>query len=169
MDNTIIDDPRREKAIRVIKYMLFSATVAPVILGGALTFKSAYFNSFNFFIAAIGLIIGQAGGDYLYYFFTHNHTNAKDAHTKIFAGWRPFFTERLSGSKGTLYAGVACLLIDFAIGYYFYLQFGYEILLLALAGGLVAVFFTPLMLLGLKEVVVFITFGPLSLTGIYHI
>lgn len=162
-------DTQREKAIRVIKYLLFSATVAPALLGGALSFTADAFTLLNFFLAAAGLIIGQAGGDYLYYYFTNRHTNAKDAHTKIFAGWRPFFTGILPAKKGTLYAGFACLIIDLLIGYYFYLQYGYEILLLALAGGLVAIFFTPLMLIGLKEVVVFITFGPLSLTGIYFV
>lgn len=149
--------------------MLFSATVAPAILGGALTYNLEVFSGLYFLLAALGLIIGQAGGDYLYYYFTNNHTNAKDAHTKIFAGWSPFFTEILPEKRGTLYAGIACLIIDLVIGYYFYLQFGYEILLLALAGGLVAIFFTPLMLLGLKEVVVFITFGPLSLAGLYYV
>jgi 1,4-dihydroxy-2-naphthoate octaprenyltransferase len=169
VDDLTERDSRREKAIRVIKYMLFSATVAPVILGSALTYDSTVFSALHFFLAAVGLIIGQAGGDYLYYYFTHNHTHARDAHTKIFAGWRPFFTEMLPEKNGTLYAGIACLIIDLFIGYYFYLQFGYEILFLALAGGLVAVFFTPLMLIGLKEVVVFITFGPLSLTGLYFV
>ena len=149
--------------------MVFSATIAPVILGGALSYNAEAFNGLNFLLAGLGLVIGQAGGDYLYYYFTNNHTNAKDAHTKIFAGWRPFFTEFLPPKKGTLYAGIACLVIDLLIGYYFYLQFGYEILLLALAGGLIAIFFTPLMLIGLKEVVVFITFGPLSLTGLYYV
>lgn len=164
-----MQDERRERAIRVIKFMLFSATISPAILAGALTHNKEIFSGINFLLAALGLLIGQAGGDYLYYYFTNNHTNSKDAHTKIFAGWRPFFTEFLPEKRGTLYAGIFCLLIDLLIGYYFFQQFGYEILILALAGGLVAIFFTPLMLLGLKEVVVFITFGPLSLTGIYYV
>jgi 1,4-dihydroxy-2-naphthoate octaprenyltransferase len=169
VEKTIIEDSRREKAIRVIKYMLFSATLAPVILGGAMSYGSQNFNALNFLFAAIGLVIGQAGGDYLYYYFTSNHTNTKDAHTKIFAGWRPFFTEILPEKRGALYAGIACLIIDLFVAYYFYLQYGYEILILALAGGLVAIFFTPLMLIGLKEVVVFFTFGPLSLAGFYYV
>ena len=63
----IMQDERREKAIRVIKYMLFSATIAPVILGGALTYTSEVFTRLNFLLAGLGLVIGQAGGDYLYY------------------------------------------------------------------------------------------------------
>jgi 1,4-dihydroxy-2-naphthoate octaprenyltransferase len=165
----IVQEERRERAIRVLKFMLFSATISPAILAGALTFDKEFFSGINFLLASLGLLIGQAGGDYLYYYFTNNHTNAKDSHSKIFAGWRPFFTELLPEKRGTFYAGIVCLIIDLLIGYYFYQQFGYKILLLALAGGMVAIFFTPLMLLGLKEVVVFITFGPLSLTGIYFV
>lgn len=166
---TELTDSNRDKAIRVIKYMLFSASVAPVILGAAMTMREESFVLLHFILAGLGLIIGQAGGDYLYYFFTNNHSNAKDAHTKIFAGWGPFFTELLPKKYGTLIAGFSCLVIDMLIGYYFFLHYGYEILFLALAGGLVAIFFTPLMLLGLKEVIVFITFGPLSLLGIYYV
>jgi 1,4-dihydroxy-2-naphthoate octaprenyltransferase len=115
------------------------------------------------------LLIGQAGGDYLYYYFTHRHTDTRDSHTKIFAGWRPFFTNILPEKNGTLIAGIACLVIDLVIGYYFFTIYGYTVLLLALAGGLVAIFFTPLMLRGLKEPVVFITFGPLSMLGMYFV
>ncbi len=60
-------------------------------------------------------------------------------------------------------------MIDLAIGYYFFTLYGYTVLLLALAGGLVAIFFTPLMLRGLKEPVVFVTFGPLSMLGMYFV
>lgn len=164
-----MEETKRNKAIRVIKFMLFTATIAPAILAGTMTYAFELFTWQNFLLAAIGLLIGQAGGDYLYYYFTNNHSNAQDAHTKIFAGWRPFFTELLPEKRGTLFAGIICLLIDIVIGYHFYMQFGPNILWLALAGGLVAIFFTPLMLLGFKELVVFVTFGPLSLTGIYYV
>ena len=169
MENNLVTDKNRSSAIRVIKFMLFTATIAPVILAGAMTYKSEVFTWLNFILAGIGLLIGQAGGDYLYYYFTKNHTLSTDSHTKIFAGWRPFFTNVLPKKYGSLLAGIFCLLIDLAIGYYFYQQFGETILYLAIAGGAMAIFFTPLMLMGLKEIVVFITFGPLSLTGIYYV
>lgn len=169
MINSTDQIAKRTSAILVIKFMLFTATAAPAILAGAMTHNNPNFTLFNFFLAAFGLLTGQAGGDYFYYFFTKNHTISADAHTKIFAGWRPFFTRYLPKKYGSLYAGILCLLIGIAIGVYFYELFGNTILYLGLAGGAVALLFTPLMLLGLKEIVVFITFGPLSLTGIYYV
>lgn len=159
----------RGRAIRVIKFMLFTASVVPALVVGAMTIGMPSFSPTYFFLAALGLIIGQAGGDYLYFYFTHRHTDPRDSHTKIFAGWKPFFTSILPEKHGTLIAGIACLIIDLAIGYYFFTVYGYAILFLALAGGLVAIFFTPLMLRGLKEPVVFVTFGPLSMLGMYFV
>jgi len=84
----------------------------------------------------------------------NDDTDARDAHTKIFAGWRPLFTGTLFTPGRTAWAGVACLLIDLAIAAYFVELHGAAILWFALAGGLIAVFFTPLMLRGMKEPVV---------------
>lgn len=160
--------PEREQAIRVIKVLLFSASVIPAMVTGAIAFQQGYFDMVSFVLISLGLFIGQAGGDYLYYYGTNFHTDQRDAHTKIFAGWRPFFADNLFKDKKTLLAGALCLALDAAIGAYFIYKVGYEILLFALLGGLVAIFFTPLMLRGYKEVVIFITFGPLSMMGAYY-
>jgi 1,4-dihydroxy-2-naphthoate octaprenyltransferase len=109
------------------------------------------------------------GGDYLYYYFTHYHTDQRDAHTKIFAGWKPLFVDTLLKAEQTVFAGVACLLVSFLIGVFFWVQLGNTVILLAAAGGAVAVFFTPLMLRGLKEPVIFVTFGPLVMLGVYFV
>lgn len=156
----------RERAIRTIKILLFSASVVPSLVGGAIAHAAGSFAWTPFLLAAAGLFIGQAGGDYLYYYLTHFHSDARDAHTKIFAGWRPLFTGMLLAPEKTVWAGAACLLIDLAIAAYFVELRGAEILWFALAGGLIAVFFTPLMLRGLKEPVIFVTFGPLCVTGV---
>jgi 1,4-dihydroxy-2-naphthoate octaprenyltransferase len=156
-------------AIRFIKYLLFSASILPSIVAGALAYANARFELLPWAVAALGLLIGQAGGDYLYFYFTHFHTDQRDAHTKIFAGWQPLFTGTLLKPEHSLYAGFACLAVDLVIGVYFFVQMGVVILLLALAGGAVAVFFTPLMLRGLKEPVIFVTFGPLCMLGVYYV
>jgi hypothetical protein len=84
----------------------------------------------------------------------NDDTDDRDAHTKISAGWRPLFTGTLFGPERTVRAGVVCRLCDLAIAGYFVELRGAVILWFALAGGLIAVFFTPLMLRGLKEPVV---------------
>jgi 1,4-dihydroxy-2-naphthoate octaprenyltransferase len=159
-------EEERTRPIRFIKIMLFSASIIPTLVAGALAYADGYSNFLWLILAGIGLFVGQAGGDYLYYYFTHFHTDTRDAHTKIFAGWKPLFAGRWIKNEHTLVAGIVCLLFALVIGIYFYLQLGAAVIILALAGGLIAIFFTPLMMRGFKEPVVFLTFGPLSMLGI---
>jgi len=163
MDTLPVD---RARAIRAIKILLFSASVVPALVGGAVAAAAGSFAWTPFVVAAAGLFIGQMGGDYLYFHRTAFHTDARDAHTKIFAGWRPLFTGTLLAPERTVWAGVACLALDLAIAAWFAVRGGPEVLWFAAAGGAVAIFFTPLMLLGLKEPVIFVTFGPLSVAGV---
>lgn len=157
----------RTKPILIIKIMLFSASLIPALVAGALAWHNGFFAWTPFLLAALGLLLGQTGGDYLYYYFTDMHTDTRDAHTKIFAGWKPFFAGSLLNKPGILVTGIACLVIDLGIAWYFYLQLGTAILVLALLGGLIAIFFTPLMYRGYKEPVIFVTFGPLCVIGLY--
>lgn len=137
---TLTLSPEREKAIRVIKVLLFSASVIPALVVGAIAAYQGYFDALSFTLVALGLFIGQAGGDYLYYYGTNFHTDQRDAHTKIFAGWRPFFADKIFKDEKTLTAGILCLAIDAIIGGYFVYKIGFEILLFAILGGLVAIF-----------------------------
>lgn len=157
--------PDRDRAIRAIKILLFSASIVPALVGGAAASAVGPVSLSRFVLAALGLFIGQAGGDYLYFYGTHFHTDASDAHTKIFAGWRPLFTGKLLEPEQTLHAGLACLAVDAAIAAYFLVVVGPTILWFAVAGAAVAVLFTPLMRRGLKEPVIFVTFGPLCVGG----
>ncbi|MGE5479693.1 MAG: prenyltransferase [Chloroflexota bacterium] len=157
----------KNQAIRIIKYFLFSASIMAALLGGAMAYGAGAFDPTRFILALLGLFIGQAGGDYLYYWGTHFRGESRDSHTKIFAGWKPLFTGTLLEPKNTLYAGIACLAIDILIAGYFVMQLGSAVIPLALAGGLVAIFFTPLMLAGYKEPVIFVTFGPLAVESVY--
>jgi 1,4-dihydroxy-2-naphthoate octaprenyltransferase len=158
-------------AIRVIKYALFSASIVPAFVGAALAWhiSPGEFKLFHAILAGLGLFLGQSAGDYFYFYGTNFHANAKDAHTKIFAGWKPLFTDSFLGERGTLWAGVVCLALDLAIAVYFTLQLGAGVLALAGLGALVAIFFTPLMLKGYKEPVIFVTFGPLVMTGLFYV
>lgn len=157
------------KTIRFIKYLLFSASIIPCLVAGAMAFSTGKFSLGAFLLVTFALFVGQAGGDYLYFYFTNFHSDQRDAHTKIFAGWKPIFTGTLLQDKQTVYAGFACLALDLLIGIYFFQQLGPTVLILAALGGAVAVFFTPLMLRGLKEPVIFVTFGPLTMLGVYFV
>lgn len=165
----IIKSQERERAIRAIKVLLFSASMTPATVAGAIAYAQGVFSWRAFALVTLGLFLAQAGGDYFYYYFTHFHTDARDAHTKIFAGWRPFFADSLFKGRRVLIAGVLCLALAAGIGLYFAFTAGPMVIVLALLGGAVAVFFTPLMLRGYKEPVIFVTFGPLSMAGAYYV
>lgn len=157
------------KAIRFIKYLLFSASIIPCLEAAAIAVKVTQVNINWFLLVTFAIFIAQVGGDYLYFYFTHYHTDQRDAHTKIFAGWKPLFTDVLLKPEHTLFAGFACLFAALVIGLFFYVQLGNMVLILAAVGGAVAIFFTPLMLRGLKEPVIFVTFGPLVVLGVYYV
>lgn len=164
----------RGRSIRVIKYMLFSASICPALVAAGMAWQHCAaserpFPTLAAVLVTVGLFLGQAGGDYFYFHFTNRHTDARDAHTKVFAGWRPLFTGTLIPEQLTPLAGAVCLLAAAGIGSHFFLVHGYPVLFLAAAGGLVALAFTPLMRLGLKEPVIFLTFGPLSVAGAYYV
>lgn len=162
-------DTEKAKAILTIKFMLFSASLVPSAVSGAIAYHEGYFSWLAFTLITLALFLGQSAGDYLYYYFTHFHTDSRDSHTKIFAGWKPLFVGSLLHPKQSLIAGIFCLLIDIIIGIYFYLQLGTTVIYLALAGGLIAILFTPLMLKGFKEIVIFITFGPLCILSAVYV
>lgn len=151
----------RSRPIRLIKILLFSASIIPAILVYTLVRNDERFRFFTWILTLWGLFLGQAGADYLYYRFTDYHTDKRDAHTKIFAGWKPLFVGGLLRKEDSLLVGISCLLAALMVGIYFYLERGTAVLWLILAGGVVSVFFTPLMLRGLKEPVIFFDFRPL--------
>ena len=159
----------RMKAIRIIKYLLFSASIVPALVAGAASFKHHQFTFSHFLLVSLALFIGQMGGDYLYYYFTSNHTDSDDSHTKIFKGWQPLGIDYFPQKKGGLIAGLVCITIDFLIGIFFFMTHGWSIIIFALIGLSLMIFFTPLMMIGLKELVVFITFGPLSFISVGYI
>jgi 1,4-dihydroxy-2-naphthoate octaprenyltransferase len=161
-------DSERGNAIRLIKVLLFSASIVPACLAGAMAYASGRFSWPLFLVLLAAMLLGQAGGDYLYYYLTDGHKDPRDAHTKIFAGWQPFFA-RVLGVAGTLWAGVACLVFDLGIGIGIARFAGPRVLLFALAGGLIAVFFTPLMRRGFKEPVIFVAFGPLPVAATMYV
>jgi 1,4-dihydroxy-2-naphthoate octaprenyltransferase len=166
---TINQPAPQMRAIRFIKYLLFSASIIPCLVAGAMSHTAERYNGDWFLWVTFAIFIAQVGGDYLYYYFTHYHTDQRDAHTKIFAGWKPLFTDTLLKPEHTVFAGATCLLLAFFIGIFFYIQLGNTVILLAAIGGAVAIFFTPLMLRGLKEPVIFVTFGPLVMVGVYYV
>ena len=133
-------DPRekeRSRSILMIKILLFSASIIPAAIVGSMVFAVGWFEWIPFLLVMVGLFLGQAAGDYFYYYFTDFHTTTKDSHTKIFAGWKPLFVDTLMRPKDTLLAGIICLVIDLGILVYFFQRLGFGIVWLAIIGALI--------------------------------
>lgn len=159
----------RIRAVRIVKVFLFSAAIIPSLLGGAIAYSHGSFDIFLFLIVILGVVLGQAGGDYLYYYFVMNDPDSVRKSRTPFRGWRPFFAESALKSKNIFYAGLFCLGIDFVIAIYIAIKINYIVFILACIGGLIAYFFTPLMNRGFKEPAVFLAFGPLPVVGVYYV
>ncbi len=71
--------PDRERAVRAIKVLLFSASLVPAAVGGAIAHAAGSFAWPPFLLAAVGLFLGQAGGDYLYFHARRSPADADDA------------------------------------------------------------------------------------------
>lgn len=166
MSRTI--EKERTHSILIIKVLLFSASIIPALVAGSMAFHHPQFRLLSLFLVTAGLFLGQAAGDYFYYYFTGFHTHTGDSHTKIFAGWKPLFIDTLLRPKDALAAGIVCLLLDLIILTWFIIWLGPGILWLAAIGAAVALFFTPVMLRGYKEPLIFMTFGPLSFFAAYY-
>lgn len=157
---------KRSAYILQIKFLLFAASIVPAFVTGVLVYPENIF-TIDWLLIIVGLFLAQAGGDYLYYYFTNNHTDNRDAHTKIFAGWRPFFAENFKSKRTPFIVGLLILHANVFIISYFSATIGWKIIAFALIGGFIAFFFTYFMLKGFKELIVFLAFGPLSMTGAY--
>lgn len=157
---------KRTVYILQIKFLLFAASIVPAFVTGVLVYPNNIF-TLNWLLVIVGLFLAQAGGDYLYYYFTNNHSDQRDAHTKIFAGWKPLFAEYFKTKRTPFIVGLLILHANVFIIAHFTATIGWKITAFALVGGLIAVTFTYFMLKGFKEVIVFLTFGPLSMVGAY--
>lgn len=159
----------RARAIRFIKVLLFSASIVPAVVAGAVSANLGAFDLVSILLATLGIFLSQAGGDYLYYYYTHLNSDSVDPHGKIFAGWKPFFADGLLAGKRVLLGAFVCLGLALGIGVYFTVTVGPAVLVFAAVGGAIALFFTPLMLRGLKEPVIFVAFGPATVCGVVFV
>jgi len=120
-------------------------------------------------IVTLGMVLGQAGGDYLYYYSSYVMDNSVKKDRTPFSGWSPFFVGSILKSKDAFYAGILCFGLGFIIAIYLTMKVGYIVLILACIGGLIGFLFTSLMNKGLEEPAIFLAFGFLPVIGVYYV
>jgi len=156
--------------VKAARAPFFIASIIPVSLGGTIAYSHGIFDLTLFLTVLAGIIMVQAGADFLddyYDFKTGNIANKS----------RQFFkSPLLEGNvklEHILYAGLICLAIAVIIALYLTITVGYVVLVLAAIGGFIGSFYTaPPFRLGYRgfgEIVIFLAFGPLLVTGTYYV
>lgn len=156
--------------IKAARAPFFVASIIPASLGGAIAYSHGSFDFALFLIVVLGLVLAQAGADFLDDYFDFKSGNVANKSKQ--------FTESplLKGDiklEHVLYAGLLCIAIFAVIAIYLTIKLGYPVLVLACIGGFICCFYTapPFKLgyRGLGEILIFLAFGPLLVTGVYYV
>ncbi|MFH1177729.1 MAG: prenyltransferase [Acidobacteriota bacterium] len=155
--------------VRPTKLLLFSGSLVPSLVAGALAWSEGSFSLAVFMLLLLGVLLGQTGGDYAYYYLTNEYSSRRGEQASVLPPLRPLLAETHLRGRGLLVAGGLCLLADLVLAIYFTFKAGVLVVALAMAGGLLALLFAPLVRLGLREVAVFLAFGPLPVIGVHYV
>lgn len=145
-------------------------SIVPAILGGVMAAAHQSINGLHFLLVTVGIAMAHSGADFLDDHFDFR-LGVLGNKTKQFHD-SPMIDGKIMPQQ-VLYAGVICLVIAAAIGLYLLAAIGWPVLVMALVGGLIAVFYTapPLSLnfRGYGELGLFVAFGPLAVAGVYYV
>lgn len=157
----------------ITRAAVFSMTATSGLIGGLLAAAIAVkTNWFNFALAVIGLVIAHASNN-----MTNDHFDLEsgvdtDEYARAQYAPHPVLSGMIS-KRGLLTAVLAANLIDAAILLYFVLTVGWPVIVFALLGLFISVFYVapPIKLKhrGLGEPGVFFVWGPLMIGGVYYV
>ncbi|MFP3854277.1 MAG: prenyltransferase [Anaerolineales bacterium] len=155
----------------ITRAAVISMTLTSGLIGGLLAAAiAADPNWLHFGLALLGLVIAHAANNMINDYFDLQGGVDDDAYTRALYAPHPVLSGMIS-KRGLIAAILAANFIDAAIMVYLALNVGWPIVLFALAGLFISVFYVapPLKLKhhGLGEPGVFIVWGPLMIGGTY--
>lgn len=155
----------------ITRAAVISMTLTSGLIGGLLAAAiAADPNWLHFGLALLGLVIAHAANNMINDYFDLQGGVDDDAYTRALYAPHPVLSGMIS-KRGLITAILVANLIDAAIMIYLALNAGWAIVLFALAGLFISVFYVapPLKLKhhGLGEPGVFIVWGPLMIGGTY--
>lgn len=143
-------------------------SLIPSILAAMIARSHGLFSWLPFALATVGVVMAHSAGDFFddYYDFKKGVLGHKD---------EQFHDSPLIDGKVTpgqvLAAGIGCAVVALICGAYFLFTVGLPVVYVAIAGGVIAVFYTapPISLnfRGFGETALFFAFGPLITIGVY--
>ncbi|NIS83420.1 MAG: prenyltransferase [Anaerolineales bacterium] len=161
------------KWLIITRAAVFSMTATSGLIGGLLAAAIADNpNWFHFALAVFGLVIAHASNNMINDFFDLEGGVDTDEYARAMYAPHPVLSGMLS-KRGLQTAILVVNLIDALILTYFVVTVGYPVLIFALLGLFISVFYVapPIRLkhIGLGEPGVFIVWGPLMIGGTYYV
>lgn len=161
------------KWLIITRAAVFSMTLTSSLIGGLLAAALAdQVNWLNFFLAVLGLALAHASNNMINDFFDQQTGIDTDEYARAMYAPHPILSGLIS-KRGLQTAILAANAIDAAIMVFLLLQTGWPVLVFALLGLFVSVFYVapPIKLKhrGLGEPGVFVVWGPLMIGGTYFV
>jgi 1,4-dihydroxy-2-naphthoate polyprenyltransferase len=162
---------------RLTRFQFIPLIILPATVGTALAYSKSMVSLSYFALVLVGVILLHLGAnsvDDAYDFQNHVDTNADKVFPKDFPGWKPL-PRGLVSLRSAKRVSYSLLALSLAVGVYFWYAVGPWAFLLALAGSLLAIFYSapPMKLdyrgLGLGEISIFLSFGPIPVLGAFYV
>jgi 1,4-dihydroxy-2-naphthoate octaprenyltransferase len=122
-------------------FLALSVVLAPI--GTAIAWHDGSFHWGYFLLAWVGAILAHVGVNVFNEYFDYVSGLDFETQKTPFSGGSGMLTAGLIEPRKTYLLGMACLLVDAAIGTYFVIVQGWGLLPVILLGGLFAYFYTP--------------------------
>jgi len=162
--------------LRASRFQFFTASVVPVIVGGAVAYWETGALLWGYWLATlVALVLLHAAANLANDYYDHLSRNDEINIEFIspFTGGSRFIQKQLTSPISILIAALACLAVGSGIGLILVWLRGWPILALGVVGGLSGFFYTadPLRLgyRGLGEIFIFLDFGILPVLGTYYV
>ncbi len=162
--------------LRASRFQFFTASVVPVIVGGAIAYWKTGTVLWGYWLATlVALVLLHAAANLANDYYDHLSRNDEINVEFIspFTGGSRFIQQQLTSPVSILIAALACLAAGSGIGLILVWLRGWPILALGVVGGLSGFFYTanPLRLgyRGLGEIFIFLDFGILPVLGTYYV
>jgi 1,4-dihydroxy-2-naphthoate octaprenyltransferase len=145
-------------------------SLIPCLMGGAIAYSHGYFDWLTFILVTIGIVSAHSAGDFIDDYFDFQTGNLGNKEQQFHDS--PLIHGKVT-LKQVLFATLLFLGIALGIGVYLLIKIGTPVLVMALIGTFIVLFYTspPLKLnyRGLGETMLFIAFGPLIVVGVYYV
>jgi 1,4-dihydroxy-2-naphthoate octaprenyltransferase len=147
-------------------------TAISAVIGGLLAIHDDVFDPWLLALVTVGLVLAHTGSNLVNDFWDYRHGIDTPDSPRATYGPHPF-VEKRRGLQEFLFVTALILASATAIGVYLTYVAGPEVLIFALSGAFVLMFYSggpiPLKYFGLGEIAVFIVWGPLMIGGSYYV